>query len=145
MSTSLAISAFGTLWRIGDGLSPETFATLGELKTLSGPKISVDALETTTHNSPSRVRRYVPGLAQIGDISGTINFSAQDPTHGINGGILYLILTGACRNHQMVLPDSANTIFGVAGFYTSFDIQADPAGLLTASWTFRVAGGLVVS
>jgi hypothetical protein len=130
---------------MGDGGAPETFMRIAELKTLSGPKISTDALETTVHNSASPTRRYVPGLINFGDVSTTLNFNPKEPTHGASGGLTYIIATRACRNFQIVFPDPTQTTWAFSAFITSFDVTADPAALLMASCTFKIAGNLVIA
>lgn len=143
---SMALSGFGTLLKLGDGGSPtQVFARVGELKNLSGPKISTDALETTVHNSPTPVRRFIPGLMQFGDISLSINFNPQEPTHGMAGGLLFLQVNRQIRDMQIVFPDDGNTTWEGAVFVTNFEVSADPAALLLASVTLKVAGGMTLA
>jgi len=135
-----ALSAFGTLLKIGNGQSPEEFATLAELRSVSGPSISADTLETTTHNTPTPWKRFITGLLDGGEISADINFNPSEPTHSATQGILAIMQARLCRNVQIVFPDDANTTWVAPCIVTAFEMSADPADILSASLTLKVAG-----
>lgn len=136
-----ALSAFGTLLKIGDGQSgTEEFATIAELRSVSGPSITADTLETTTHNTPTPWKRYIPGLLDGGEISADINFNPSEPTHDAVSGILAIMQARLCRNVQIVFPDDANTTWTAPCIVTNFEMSADPADILMASITLKVAG-----
>lgn len=136
-----AIKAFGTLLKIGDGQGgSEEFATVSELRSLSGPSITADVLEVTTHNTPTPWKRFIPGLLDGGEITADINYVPTDPTHDGTSGLAALIQQGVCRNVQIVFPDDANTTWVAPCFLSSFEVSADPADVLMASITFKVAG-----
>ncbi len=137
---SKALSAFGTLVKVGDGETTEVFATIAELKSVSGPTMSADVLETTTHNTPTPFKRYTSGLIDGGEISLELNFNPSEPSHGATAGIVYLMVNRIMRNWQICFPDDANTVWQCPVIVTSFEVNADPADLLMASVTGKVAG-----
>lgn len=137
---SSAISAFGTLLKLGDGGSPESFTTVAEVRNISGPSFASDAIDVTTHNTPTPFRRYINGLLDGGEISFELNFIPQETTHSYTSGILADFLNRTRRNVQLVFPDSGTTTWLIPVIWTAFEMSADPADVLMASVTAKVSG-----
>ncbi len=137
---SAAISAFGTLLQIGDGANPEVFATVAELRTISGPSLNADTIDVTTHNTATPFRRFISGLIDGGDVTFDINFIPQDPSHSYSAGILKDVVNRTARNLKIVFPDSGNTEWIIPVIFVNFEVSSDPADVLMASITAKVAG-----
>jgi predicted secreted protein len=138
--SSNAVSAFGTLLKLGDGAVSENFTTVAELRNISGPSISADAIDVTTHNTPTPWRRFIAGLLDGGEISFELNFIPTDPTHSYSAGILKDITNRTRRNVQIVFPDVAVTTWTLPVIWTAFEMSSDPAEVLMASVTAKVSG-----
>ncbi len=140
MST-LAISAFGTLVKIGDGASPtENFTTIAELKKITGPGIKAATIDVTVHNSGSPWRRFIHGLIDGGELKLDLNFVPQNGTHSYSSGLLSDLANRNKRNFQLVFPDSGTTTWLIPCIVTDFSTMEDPAGALEASVTLKVNG-----
>lgn len=137
---SLAVSAFGTLLKIGDGASPEVFTTVAELRTISGPTLTAETIDVTTHNTPTPFRRYISGLLDGGEVTFDINFIPTDTTHGYSTGLLKDMTDRTRRNFQIVFPDTGTTTWLLPTVITGFEMSSDPADVLMASVTLKVAG-----
>ncbi len=137
---SAALSAFGTLLKIGNGASPEVFATVAELRTISGPKLTADTIDVTTHNTPTPFRRYIAGLLDGGEVTFDINFIPTETTHSYSTGLLGDMVNRVRRNFKIVWPDLAQTTWLLPTVITGFETSSDPADVLQASVTLKVAG-----
>lgn len=137
---SNALSAFGTLLKLGNGAVSESFTTVAELRTISGPSISADAIDVTTHNTPTPFRRFIAGLLDGGEVSFDLNFIPQEATHSYSAGILKDMLARTRRNIQIVFPDSGLTTWTLPIIFTAFEMSSDPAEVLQASVTAKVSG-----
>jgi predicted secreted protein len=137
---SLAVSAFGTLLKIGDGASPESFVTIAELRTISGPSLSAETIDVTTHNTATPFRRHIAGLLDGGDVSFDINFIPTETTHGYGAGLLKDMTDRTRRNFQIIFPDTGTTTWLLPAIITAFAMSSDPADVLKASVTIKVAG-----
>jgi hypothetical protein len=137
---SNALSAFGTLLKLGDGGSPESFTTVAELRTISGPSLSADALDATTHNTPTPFRRFIAGLLDGGEVSFDLNWIPQETTHSYSTGVLKDMLNRTRRNIQLVFPDVGLTTWTLPIIFTAFEMSSDPADILQASVTAKVSG-----
>ncbi len=60
-------SAYGTILRIDTNIGHGRL--IAELTNISGPSISVDTIDVTTHDSPGAFREFVAGLIDAGEIS----------------------------------------------------------------------------
>jgi predicted secreted protein len=133
-----AISAYGTLLKRGDGGSPETFTTVSEVRSISGPSMETDEAEVTTHSSAASgaFREFILTLIDAGTIEFEINYVPTDPVHI---GIRNDFLNRTKRNWQLVLPGNAQTI-SFAGYVKSapFEFPVDDA--ITQKLTIRLTG-----
>lgn len=122
-----AISGYGTLLKRGDGGSPETFSTVGEVRSMSGPSMETDEIDVTTHSSAAAgaFKEFIMGLIDAGSIDFDTNYVPSDPTHI---GLRNDFLNRTKRNWQIVLPGAIQTI-SFAGYVKSmpFEFPVDDA------------------
>lgn len=122
-----AISGYGTLLKRGDGGSPETFSTVGEVRSMSGPSMETDEIDVTTHSSAAAgaFKEFIMGLIDAGSVEFDVNYVPSDPTHI---GLRTDFLNRTKRNWQIVLPGAIQTI-SFAGYVKSmpFEFPVDDA------------------
>lgn len=122
-----AISGYGTLLKRGDAGSPETFSTVGEVRSMSGPSMETDEIDVTTHSSAAAgaFKEFIMGLIDAGSIEFDTNYVPSDPTHI---GLRNDFLNRTKRNWQIVLPGAIQTI-SFAGYVKSmpFEFPVDDA------------------
>jgi predicted secreted protein len=135
-----AISAFGTLLKIGDGGSPENFTTIAEVKDISLPHFARDMIDVTTHSSTEGWREFMAGLKSGGEVTFEINFLPTDATHSYAAGLLHDLEGGTLRNFKVVLTDAGNTTWTFAAIVSDFTPKAPVAGALTAAVTLKLSG-----
>lgn len=124
---SAAISGYGTLLKRGDAGSPETFSTVGEVRSMSGPSMETDEIDVTTHSSAAAgaFKEFIMGLIDAGSIEFDTNYVPSDPTHI---GLRNDFLNRTKRNWEIVLPGAIQTI-SFAGYVKSmpFEFPVDDA------------------
>ncbi len=138
--TSSATIGFGTLFKRGDGGGTETFATVAEVVSISGPSLSMDTVDVTHMESTGTYREFIPGLKDGGEVSVTLNFLPADATQNATAGILKDYNDRVLRNFQIVFPDSGNTTWTIAGYVTAFEAETPLEDKMTASVTIKVSG-----
>lgn len=137
---SQAIFAQGTLLKIGDGGTPtENFAAIAEVKSITGPGLTSDALDVTTHDTSDGFREFIQGLKDGGSLDFDINFVPTIPEHSAASGLLANYMDGGRHNFQMVFPDESETTWTIPGFVQSFSINAPVDDVLTASVSIKVS------
>ena len=116
-----AISGYGTLLKIGDGGSPETFTTIGEVRSISGPSMETDEIDVTTHSSAAAgaFREFILGLIDAGSVEFDINYVPGDATHI---SLRTSFLARSLKNYQCVLPGAVQTI-SFAGYVKTMPFE----------------------
>lgn len=139
-----ALSSFGTLLKIGNGGSPETFTTIAEVRDISGPSFALATEDVTNHDSAGW-REHIPTIIEAGEVSFDLNFKG-DATQGFGSGSLYDDMVDKTkRNFQIVLPSgvgSSNDIGSFAAYVTGFELSAPVEGVLSASVTLMITGAV---
>ena len=67
MTTAAQIGA-GTLFKRGDGASPEVFTTIAEVTSVDGPTSVFDIIDVTTMESTGNDREFIAGKGDPGGI-----------------------------------------------------------------------------
>lgn len=137
---SPAVSAFGTVVKIGDGASPENFTTIAELRNVSGPSLELETIDVTTHNTADPWRQFIGGLLNGGEVSLELNFIPTEATHDPTTGLIADMVNRVQRNFQIVFPDVPVTTWGFTALVTAFEMSSDPADVLQASVTLKLSG-----
>jgi len=136
----MGISAFGTLLKIGDGGDPETFTTIAEVSSISGPGLSLDTIDVTHHSSTAGWREFVGGLLDAGEVSFDINYTPTDATHDASTGLIKDMVDRTVRNFQLVFPDTGNTTWSFSALVTGFEPSEPIDDKLAASVTLKLTG-----
>ena len=140
-SLATALPAFGTLLKVGDGNSPETFYTIAGVRDIDGPGTSVDEEETTSHSTSSPHRTFAPTLIDDGEISFEILYQPQHATHSRTStyGLEYLFQNRLTRSFRIVVPDPSLTTREFDGFVKEFGEEYPVDGLIMRQVTIRFA------
>ena len=138
-----AISAYGTLLKRGDGGAPQTFTTVPEVRSISGPSTETDEAEVTTHSSAAAgaYREYILTLIDAGSIEFDINYVPSDAVHQ---GVRSDFINRVKRDWQIVLPGSIQTI-SFSGYVKTFSLEFPTDDAITASVSIRLTGAVTFS
>ncbi len=137
-----AIAAIGTLLKIGDGGTPESFTTIAEVKDISGPEFSATKHDVTPHNAASAMAEIIVAKKAAGDITFKINFVTTGATHSYASGLLLDWHNKTRRNWQLVWPDTGTYTLSFAGFVTGFKTSEPVDGPLEADVTISITGAV---
>lgn len=141
--TTNAIIGKGIQFQVGDGGGPEVWTTVAEVMDVSGPGMSRDAIDVTTHDSPGQWRQFIKGLKDPGEITFDIKYLPTEATHKKAAQGLLAELdddSTTLRNFKLVFPDSGSTTWSFSGFVKGFEQTAPTEGDLTASVTIQISG-----
>lgn len=133
-----AISGYGTLLKRGDGGAPETFTTVGEVRSVSGPSMETDEADVTTHSSAASgaFKEFIMTLIDAGSIEFETNYVPSDPTHV---GIRQDFLARTKRNWQIVLPGAIQTI-SFSAYVKSMPYEFPTDAAITQKISLRITG-----
>ena len=126
---------FGTLLKRGDGGSPEVFTEIADPTGISGPGLSRETIDVTSHGSPEQWMEFIGGLKDGGEVSLDINYQPS-----LHDTLVDDFDDAAPRNYQLVFPDPDETTWGFKAIMTGFEPDAPYDDKLSASLTFKVTG-----
>ena len=109
-----ALSAFGTLLRIGDGATPENFTTITEVVEISGPNLALNTEDATSHDSPGGYEEWVGTILRTGEVSFDVNFLPTDATQSFAAGLILDQVNRTLRNFELVFTDVGATTWAFA-------------------------------
>lgn len=135
-----ALSAFGTLLKIGDGGGTEAFTTIAGVRDITGPSLRMEAIEVTNHSSTGGWREFVGGLFSGGEVTFDLLFDPDAATHSYSTGLINDMVDRTLRHFQVVFTDPTPTTWAFSALVTGFEPTAPVDGALTASVTLTVSG-----
>jgi len=138
--TSSAISSFATYLKLGDGGTPEAFTTIAEVMDISGPELSADTEEVTSHSSTDGWKEKIITLLDGGDVTFELNFIPTGATHSYAAGLLKDLANRTRRNFQHVFPNVGATTWSFSAYVTKFPVRAPVNGVLRVPVTLTLTG-----
>ena len=140
-----ATASYGAELQMGDGATPtEAFTAVGGVKDISGPAISRDLFETTSHDATDGYETHVPTIKRSGEVTFDINWDPSDATHDMSTGIGAKVNADDPTNFLLIYARIGYQ-WAFAGYVTKFDTKAPVAGIHGASVTIKITGAPVLS
>jgi hypothetical protein len=141
------VIGLGTLLKIGDGASPESFDDMAEVKDITGPGLTREFAEFTHQKSPGGYREYKPTFKNSGDVTFKCNFIPDDPTQGfaLAGGLIKDYDDGTLRNFELVFPDAGSTKASFSAYVANLQPTAPLGSALEMNVTLRITGAVIWS
>lgn len=130
-------AAFGTIIAIDNG---GTYSTVAFVRDVSGPNLSLDTIEVTTHASTGGWREFIPGLLDGGDVTLDLFLDVASATQGNSTGILSEITGRTVEGFRITWPDASTAVFNA--LVTSWQPGAVVDGAMTGSVTLKVTGAV---
>lgn len=104
MAATQAVLGYGTLLQKGDVATATNFATIAEVRSIDGPKMTKDRKEVTHMLSPDGYREYIGGLKDGGEVTFTCNFVPSDATQDAATGLIADFTGNVKRYYRITWP-----------------------------------------
>lgn len=137
-------SAKGTLLKLGDGASPETFATIGQVRSISGPTTTSVIQDVTTHSTAGNWMERLATLIDPGNLSFPINYDAADSTHQFTTGLWNLLINLTQRAFQLIFPASIGYM-DFDAYLTGHGFECPVDNVLQANIELTVFGAITAA
>jgi predicted secreted protein len=135
---SQAIFAKGSQLMVGDGVTPtEGFTPIPEVRSISGPTMSAEQIDVTSHDTPGGFRDKIQGLKDWGVLNCEMLWVPSDPNH------LQLFddyVAGTVRHYKLTVPDAVATTLNFSGFVGNNPTQIPFDGALTKNVEIVIVG-----
>lgn len=127
-------AGFGTLLKRGA-------VTVAYVTNISGPGLSLDTEDVTSHDSTEAWEEVVATILRSGEITIDLEYDPNHATHkNASGGLLYDMTTRTSTTFSIVFPSSPTVTWSFTAFVTGFEPSAPVDGALTASVTMKITG-----
>lgn len=133
-----AVSGYGTLLQRGDGATPENFATVAEVGSISGPNWAVEMFDTTSHSDAAsgNFRTRKPSLIDPGDLSFDIWYIPGDAGHE---ALRTDMFNRTIRNWRLIDPNASQTA-NLVGFISEMGHEWPTDEKITRSISITLIG-----
>jgi len=135
--------AYGTeLYRGTSGAG----TAIAQVKSISGPSLSADTEDVTSHDSVNAWEEVVVTILRSGEVTLDIVYDPADATHkDAANGLLNDLQGRASTTYTLVFPDAASTEWSFSAYVTAFEPDAPVDGALTASVTLKATGDMTIA
>ena len=126
------IAAKGTLI----ALFNVSFITIAQVRSITGPGMSVDMIDSSHHSTVDFWRTMLAGFKSGGEVTLDLLFDPADITHkDITGGLLKELNDGNLGSYEITYPDVASSTFTFSAFVSGYEV---PYPLLAVADLMRV-------
>ncbi len=131
--TPAAQPAINTFLQLGNGGSPETFTTVANVSSITGPGLSLNVVDVTSHSTAVPWRQKIGTLLDQGDLSFDCFFIPNDAGHQ---ALMAQFVTRATADWQLSFPTSpTRTVWGLHGFISKFSMSEPVDNVIKAQIT----------
>lgn len=136
-ATGLTTTATSANTTAGETLSPVAYVS-----NISGPGLSADTEDVTTHDSAGAWEEYVVTILRTGELSVDIVYDPQNATHDGTSGLVSHLESRLPVGFSVVFP--APVTWAFAAVVTGFEPSAPHDGALTASVKLKLTGAPIL-
>jgi len=133
-----AVASFGALLK--KHISGSTWASVGEVTTLTGPNMSRETIDVTSLSSTGGYREFIAGLRNPGTITCTMNFNRTD-----YDTMKADFESDEAKDYELILPDADKTSLEFSALVTELPLNLDPSAQITCNVSFQITGQVVVN
>lgn len=118
-----------------------SYTTIGQIQSITGPGLTRETVDVTTHDNANMWRSFIKGLKDGGELSFDILYDPVLGTHNYSLGLLSDFGDDSTiPNFRLTFPDAANTQWTFPGIVTNFEASEPIDDALKASITIKVSG-----
>ena len=116
----------------------ETLTTVANVSNISGPGLSLDTSDVTTHDSPGAFEEVVGTVVRTGEVSIDLVFDPTANTHSATSGLAKFLTNKTLVAFSITFP--GNVTWSFAAYVTGFETSAPHNDALTASAKLKITG-----
>lgn len=121
----------------------DSFTTIGMVGDISGPQLTRETIDVTTHDSPNDFDESITGLKNSGEVTFKINWDPGNPTHDGTTGLWKKYSDGTLTNFQIL--NVAGDLIEFAALVTSMGPSFPVNGVIQSDMTLKVSGTVALT
>ena len=134
-------TAKGTLIRISDAASPLTYASMSQVKTITGPTTKPKIVDVTAHSTAGLWMAKLGCLIDPGEVSFDVNFDKTDATMSFTTGLWAQMVSLILSGFQVVFPNTAGTLTFL-GYVGEHSFSAPVDNVLSVKMQIAITGAI---
>ena len=134
---SSAVKTAGTALKLGDSASVETFTTIAEIRSITGPSMDSEDIDVTSLDTVDSYREYKQGFLVAGEVQCEVNWT---PTG--YASLLALYAAGTLRNFQLVMTDTGTKTYEFAAYVKSLPLNISTGDVSKFNFTLKISGAV---
>lgn len=133
----------GTLLKMSDMGGTPVFTTIANISNIKPPGGTTDMSDTTTHDSPNGDEEKTPTQKRTTDMTFTLNWNPNDPTHDGITGIAKVWADKQLTDFKIVFPPAIGLEWPVSGYVSRLEPNDIPVnGIMQIQGTISVVAPL---
>lgn len=146
MTATTGKAGRGTLLQMGDGGSPEVFATVGNVASVNGPNETMTMLDGT-HLGSGDFMEKIAGMKDGGQVSLNVHYDPTNATHDQTTGLKAKFDNKTLTNFRLNFAAiwNSNNLVSFAAFVNLGPISVAPNEIITRETTLEVSGAVTWS
>lgn len=137
-------TAKGTIFSLSDVASPPTYASVSEVRSITGPTVKPKIVDVTAHSTPGFWNAKLAVLIDGGDCSFDVNYNSADASMAFMTGFWNQMIGLTLSGFKMVFPNSAGTLKW-QGFVSQHEFSAPVDNVLSVKMQNAVTGPILAS
>ena len=123
------------------------YANIAQIQSISGPGLSLDTEDVTSHDSAGGWEEVVGTILRSGEMTMDLVYDPADDSHDDAGGLglVHRMDARQLSAYKVTFPDSGGTIWYFNGYVTGFEPSMPHDGALTASATIKLTGAPILA
>lgn len=113
----------------------EVFTEIAEVKSVSGPELSMGVIDVTNMQSTNNTREFIPSLIDPGEVSFDVNLLGASATQK---ALKTDMEARTKRNFQLIFTDANGSYLAFSGYIVGFGFSASIEEALSASLRVKV-------
>jgi predicted secreted protein len=116
--------------------------TVAQVRSISGPGLSLDTIDVTSHDSTGGWREFIAGLIDAGEVTAELIF---DPDHASHVSLRTDLVARAATSYSVTFTDTTPQVWSASAFVTGLSPTAEVDGALVATATLKFTGAVTVT
>ena len=140
MAATAGKIGYGTLFKRGDGASPEGFTTLAEVRKIGSFGSKRGLVDMTNFDSLDTFMEYILAMKDGVQMTIECNFIPTNATQSVAAGMILDHNNGTVRNFTLTLPGAFGT-FSFSGLVVEWNVPTlDPQSAITVTFSVKLTG-----
>lgn len=137
-------TAKGTIVSLSDTASPPSYASISQVRSITGPTVKPKIVDVTAHSDPGFWNQMLAVLIAAGDISFELNYNSTDATQAFTTGLWNQMIGLTLSGFELIFPNSAGQLV-CQGYVGGHEFSAPVDNVLSVKIMLALTGSITAT